>query len=77
MFYAAYLPAVLTSSLTLQLRSHVLGQILMLYKLRVGMHFPKLSLLSLAVVRLHRLSKTLDGLRPGVSRSSPRLKGET
>lgn len=66
----------LTSSLILQLRSHVLGQILMLYKLRVGMHFPKLSLLSLSVVffldftvcqkRLMDSDRVFLGHRPGL-----------
>lgn len=50
MLYAAYPPAVFCSSHALQLRSQVLRQILMLYKLRVKRHFLKLSLLSVAVV---------------------------
>lgn len=75
-------PAILTSSLAPQLWSEVLGQMFTLYKLRGWDAFSQALLVAFHCcfcffARLHRLSKALDGLRPGVSRSSPRLKDET
>lgn len=68
MLYAAYPPAVFCSSLALQLRSQVLRQILMLYKLRVRRHFLKLSLLSVAVVVFFFFcsDRVFLGHRPGL-----------